>query len=522
MLSDLNAILPVLTLVVTALAIMVADWFLPDDDPRPPAVLALVGLAATGVVLARGWLVADTPAFVRAVALPGGAMADAATVWHDGFGVFAGFVLVLAAAATVLLGLDHARRRPALARAELVVLVLLATAAMVLVTMANDLILIFLGIETFSIALYVLAGFLREERPSLEAAMKYFVLGAFAAGFLLYGIALVYASTGTTNLELVAAALAAGLHSLPRIAYVGLGLVLVGLGFKVAVVPFHQWTPDVYEGAPTPVTAFMAAATKTAAFAALMRVLWVGFAPLADAWVPLVTGAAVVTMVVGNLAALVQVDLKRMLGFSAVAHAGYLLVAVAAGPALGASALLYYLLVYALMNLGAFGALLAIGPVGPEGRDATNLRDVRGLWARAPGVALALAVCLIGLTGLPPTAGFMGKWYIFMAAVDADLTWLAAVMVLNSVVSAFYYLRPVALMFVAPPEDTAAVAPGRATTAAVAVAAALVALAMVVLGPVATAATGASMAGAGAHGLPGHAGGDAAGPAGPGMLSGAP
>ncbi|RIL10948.1 NADH-quinone oxidoreductase subunit N [bacterium] len=518
MLSDLNAFLPVLTLVVTALAIMVADWFLPEGDPRPPATLAVVGLSATGAVLARGWLVADTPAFVHAVARPGPGPAEAAMVWHDGFGVFAGAVLVVAALLTVLLGLDHARRRPALARAEHVVLVLLATAAMLLVAMANDLILVFLGIETFSIALYVLAGFLREERPSLEAAMKYFVLGAFAAGFLLYGIALVYASTGTTNLEVVAAILAAEVHSLPRVAYVGLGLILVGLGFKVAAVPFHQWTPDVYEGAPTTVTAFMSAATKTAAFAALMRVLWVGFAPLADAWVPLVTGAAVLTMVVGNLSALVQVDLKRMLGFSAVAHAGYLLVAVAAGPALGASALLFYLLVYALMNLGAFGALLAIGPVGPEGRDATNLRDLRGLWTRSPGVALALAVCLIGLTGLPPTAGFMGKWYIFMAAVDADLTWLAAVMVLASVVSAFYYLRPVALMFVAPPEDPAVVAPRRATAVAVGVAAALVALAMVVLGPVATAATGASMAGASPDGLHGAR----AGEPGSGALSGAP
>lgn len=459
MLGDLNVILAPVALVLTALAILVADLILPDDgDPRPPAILALVGLAVAGWATLRAWG-APAAGFTRAVALPGGGEASLSMVRMDGFAVFAGAVVLVATAGTVLLAWDRARREPTLARAELYVLLLLAASAMMLAGMANDLVLLFLAIETFSIALYVLAGLLRERRPSLEAAMKYFVLGAFAGGFLLYGTALVYATSGSTGLDPLAAHLQNARHSLPAMAYLGLGLILVGLGFKVAMVPFHQWTPDVYEGAPTPITAFMSAATKAAAFAALARVLWVGFAPLSSAWLPIVGALAVLTMFVGNLAALVQADLKRMLAFSAIAHAGYLLVALASGPEAATGALLYYLMVYAVLSLGAFGVLVALPPRGPEGREATRLEDLRGLMGRQPILALALSVLLLGLTGLPPTAGFLAKWYIFEAAVGAGQTTLAALVVINSVIAAFYYLRPVILMILPAPEAEPAEAP---------------------------------------------------------------
>jgi NADH-quinone oxidoreductase subunit N len=272
--------------------------------------------------------------------------------------------------------------------------------------------------------------------------------------------------------------------------------VLVGLAFKATIVPFHQWTPDVYVGAPTPVTAFMAAATKAAAFGALLRVLWIGFPVLQSVWVPLVGALAVATMLVGNLAALVQGDIKRMLAFSAVAHAGYVLVAVAAGPPDGAMAAVFYLLVYALMNLGAFGVVIALGRADDGARDATRLEDFRGLSRRHPGLALALAIFLLSLTGLPPTAGFLGKWYIFRAAIGAGLTPLAVFLVLMSAVSAFYYFRPVLLMYMAEPEETGPIQVSAGEAVAVAVTALIVAGALVLAVPFAKSARVAGLMGA--------------------------
>ncbi len=493
---------PVLTVVAAALAGLVADWFLPrKSGGRYAAWLGLIGLAAAGALTARQWpqvsgAKALTGGFGRVAALGDGATLEIFLLQGDPYALYAGGTILLAAFASLLLGLAYAARRPAMDRMEHPVILLLATAAMMLACMAADLVFLFLCIETFSIALYVLAGFRRDDRASQEAALKYFVLGAFAAGFLLYGISLVYASTGTTNLGLIHAVLARkGLEGLPPMIAVGLGLILVGLCFKVAVAPFHQWTPDVYDGAPLTVTAFMATGTKVAAFAALGRVLWSGFSLLSPMWAPFLAVLAVLTLFLGNLVALVQGDMKRMLAYSAVAQSGYLLIALLAGGPAGRGALLFYLLAYALMTLGAFAALVALGAAAdaPE-RDATRLADLRGLGARSPAVTVALAICLVSLAGLPPTLGFLGKWTIFDAALGSGHAGLAVALILGSVISGFTYLRPIVLMVSATAEDGAAVEePSTPNAVVLAVSALLVAGALVLAGPLAGASRTAAM-----------------------------
>jgi NADH-quinone oxidoreductase subunit N len=337
-----------------------------------------------------------------------------------------------------------------------------------------ELVSMFVALEIMSIALYGLAGLQRERRESQESALKYFVTGAFASGFLLYGIALVYGVTASTSLERVARGLGvAGPQALP-LAVLGAALLLVGFGFKVASVPFHMWAPDVYEGAPTTVTAFMAAGVKAAAFGGLLRVFGYGLAALAAEWQPLVAVLAIVTMVIGNLAALAQRSLKRLLAYSSIAHAGYLLTALVATPTLAGEAVLFYLVAYAAVNLGAFGAIAALSKGGAE---PVSLADLAGLADRRPALAAALAVVLVSLTGIPVTAGFVGKFYLFGAAVSAGWVTLAIVGVLMSVVSAYYYLRIVVAMYMEPPrgEDRwAAVTPAATLALALSVGVTLV------------------------------------------------
>lgn len=502
---ELGLLAPVLTLVGAALAGLIADWFLPrGSGGRYASWLGLLGIAAAGALTSRQWSLlsgaqAVTGGFGRVALLADGQTQMLFLLQGDRYAVYAGAIILLAAFAALLLGLGYAARRPEMDRVEHPVIVLLAAAAMMLACMATDLVFLFLCIETFSIALYVLAGFRRGDRASQEAALKYFVLGAFAAGFLLYGVALTYAATGSTNLGLIHTVLAGKpLEGLPPLVTVALGLIIVGLGFKIAMVPFHQWTPDVYDGAPLTVTAFMAAGTKVAAFAALGRVLWGGFGPLAALWSPLLGVLAVLTIFLGNLVALVQADMKRMLAYSAVAQSGYLLIAVLAGGPAGRAALLFYLLAYALMTLGAFGVLVALGPdsQAPD-RDATRLADLRGLGARAPGLAVALSIFLVSLTGLPPTAGFLGKWYIFDAALGAGRSGLAIALILGSVVSAFTYLRPMVLMVAGDAAEAGPLEePGTANAVVLAVCALLVAGALVLAGPLAAASRSAGMTGA--------------------------
>jgi NADH-quinone oxidoreductase subunit N len=354
---------------------------------------------------------------------------------HDGFTLFFTLLFCGIAAVAVLLSWDYVKRTR-INQTEFYALLLSATLGMIIMAASNDLITIFLGLELMSLALYVLVGFQRNRLDSNEAAMKYFLLGAFATGFLLYGIALVYGATGATRLDLVAARLGSVLDR--RLLLAGVAMLLVAFGFKVAAVPFHMWTPDVYEGAPTSVTALMAVAVKSAGFAAFARVFLYALGGLHADWSILLWVLAVATMTVGNVLALVQRNIKRMLAYSSIAHAGYILVALTAGGPVGGAAALFYLLAYAWMNLGAFGVVLALGRRGEPHED---IADYAGLGFRSPFAAVMMTIFLFSLTGLPPTAGFIGKMYLFAEVINRHYFWLAVIGVLNSVVSLFYYMK---------------------------------------------------------------------------------
>ncbi len=448
------ALLPQIILVVVALVVLMLDLAL--RDKRPLAWLSFLAVvAALAAVL-----------FVRpaAPAFQGMALAD-------GLGLFAAAAVLIAAGLAILLAGERAADFTA-RRGAYFSLLLLATAGMLAMAQGADFLTIFLGLEIFSLSLYILVGFSRKDLRSGEAALKYFLLGAFASGFFLYGIALIYGATGSTNLAAITQAIAPLSVSLPfaPLLPVGIGLLLVGYGFKVAMAPFHMWTPDVYQGAPTPVTAFMSVATKTAAFASLIRVL-AALITNDRPWLLALAGLAVLTMTLGNLAALRQTSLKRMLAYSSIAHAGYVLVGLAAGNRPGSEGALYYLLAYTFMNLGAFAVLLAV-----QRRDENDVTGERmaGLAHRQPALAVLMAVFMFSLAGIPPLAGFFGKLYVFSGAVNAGLTWLAIVAVINSAIGAYYYLRVTVSMFMADPAAGAVDAPrpGWAVWAAIAIAAA--------------------------------------------------
>ncbi len=367
---------------------------------------------------------------------------------HDGLTVFFTLLFCAIGVLGVLLSWDYLKRTR-INHAEYYALLLCSTMGMIVMASSNDLITIFLGLELMSLALYVLVGFRRAHLESNEAALKYFLLGAFASGFLLYGIALLYGATGTTNLQKMAWFLTASpLADNPLLIAGGL-LLLVGLGFKVSAVPFHMWTPDAYEGAPTSVTAFMSAGAKAAGFAALVRIVLGVLGDIQVDWRPILSWIAILTMTVGNVTALLQDNVKRMLAYSSIAHAGYVLVALVAGGPDGASAALFYLAVYSFMNLGAFGILSLLG----RGREERTLvSDLAGLGFKYPLLGFAMAVFMLSLGGIPPTAGFMGKVYVFGAALQADLVALTIVGVLNSVISVFYYLRVTVAMYMEEPQ----------------------------------------------------------------------
>lgn len=431
----LASILPETILVALSLVVLLyAAWN--HTEPRHSRVAGWLSLASLAITAgAIGYLWSDG---TRTDAIGG-------MIGLDPFRYLAGLLIILAGMGAILLSFNYLERE-GMTAPEFYPLVLFAVIGMLFMVAANDFIVIFLGLETMSVSVYVLAAFDRRSEHSAEAGLKYFLVGAFASAFLLYGIALIYGATGSTNLSLIGAQLGGG--PLPLLGGAGLGLLLIGFGFKVAAAPFHMWAPDVYDGAPTPVTAFMATAVKAAGFLTLARVLLVAFPDAMDHWRPILGVLGVLTMVIGNLIALVQTSLKRLLAYSSVAHAGYLLLALVPGSILGTAALQVYLFAYTLTTLIAFGALAVIGRHGE--RDVT-LSDIAGLGQNRPALALVLTICMLSLLGFPGTLGFIGKWYILLGVVSTGHTVLAVILVLASVVSAGYYLPVIMAMYMRDP-----------------------------------------------------------------------
>jgi NADH-quinone oxidoreductase subunit N len=366
----------------------------------------------------------------------------------DDFRWMADVVILIATICTLALALDYNDREGIIA-GESHVLVLLASSGMMLLVAARDLMIVFLGIELMSIAVYCLAGMDRRSARAAEGALKYFLLGAFSTGFLLYGIALIYGATGATSLEVIASRIIEIGDPINPMLAVGVALLLIGFAFKVAAAPFHMWAPDVYEGAPTPITAYMAAAVKAAAFVALMRIWRESFYLIDDWWYVPVWWLAVVTMAAGNLIALAQRNMKRLLAYSSIAHGGYIFVALATGTVAGSWALLFYVLTYTLATMGAFGVMIALGNSGER---SETLDDFAGLWTLRPWLAVAMSVFMLALLGFPVFGGlgFFAKYYLVQASLDSPLargTLLAVILVLTSVVSAGYYLYVVMVMF---------------------------------------------------------------------------
>ncbi len=440
---NLRIIAPAVIIAATALIVLLGELVTPTSKKRWLGYISLVGLGLAAIATATLWG-ANATGFRGMVSA-------------DNFGLFLTLVIIIGAVLSVLLSIDFIRAQR-IEQGEFFVLMLASVAGMIIMATATDLIVVFLGLELLSLPLYILAAFQRENARSLEAGLKYFLLGAFSSAFFLYGIALVYGATGTTQLASLAKFAQPG-SAINQLLLIGYGLLLAGFAFKVALVPFHWWTPDVYEGAPTVVTGFMSVAVKAAAFGAFFRAFLVALPAPAVDWRMALAVIAILTMTLGNIAALLQSNIKRMLAYSSIAHAGYILIALVAAGQNGASSALFYLLAYTVTNLGAFGAVIALSD---GARERVNLPDFGGAARGHPLVALAMTICLLSLAGFPPFAGFVGKFLIFGAAVENGWTWLAVVGVLNSLVSVYFYLRPVVQMYMsdtAPGWDKVRVAP---------------------------------------------------------------
>jgi NADH-quinone oxidoreductase subunit N len=449
-LSNFSAVIPIVCVWLGGLAAMLAEAFRAPGERMPIAGLGLIGLAAS---------------MASTVLLWGRGAQSYGVVSADNFGLFV--VLVLAVVGVLTLALSpQVIERDDIPAGDYYALTLFGVGGMMLMAVATDLLVIFVALEILSLAVYILTAIRRESRQGAEAAFKYFLLGGFASAFFLYGIAFTFGVAGTTRLDHVAVVMSGRLAGLDVMAFMALCLLLVGFAFKVSAVPFHMWTPDAYEGAPPVVTAFMSAGVKAAAFAAFMRVFLSAFGSFQPQWGPVLWVLSAASMVLGVTAGVAQRSVRRMLAYSSIAHAGYLLMAMTAGNDVGKGAMLFYLLTYALTSVGAFGVTALVA--SREGRD--DLSDYAGLAKRQPLLAFLMTVFLLSLGGFPPTAGFIGKWYLFSAAVTSGDYGLAILGVLTSVVSVFFYLRVVVMMYMS--DEVAAspvTAPNAASTFALAV-----------------------------------------------------
>jgi len=442
---DLIRFLPEIILTVAGTAIMVLDPLINKRDSKFFGNFAIAALIAgiAGAVYAFGQ---SGPAF-------GGMLAV------DGFATFFSIVVMSVGILAVLPSYSFLARQEA-ETSEFHALVLFSIAGQCLMAAANDLIIVFIGLEISSIASYVLAGYLRDDKRSNEAALKYFLLGSFATAFFLYGVAVVYGVTGTVNLGAVRDAISG--QDQGTVFFLGLAaaLMFVGLGFKVSAAPFQIWAPDVYQGAPSPVSAFLTTGPKAAAFAVFLRIFLTAFGPIGTGWEPLLWLAALLSMIVGNFAALVQTNVKRLLGYSSIAHAGYVLVALAARSEIGTAAAMFYLAAYSFMNVGAFAV---VSHLSGKGEKYQELEDFAGLGKKQPVTAGLFTIYLLSLIGVPLTGGFFGKFYIFKAAIDTheqSMVWLAVLGMLSSAVGAYYYLRILVMMYMREPgEGASAVKP---------------------------------------------------------------
>ncbi len=431
-------VLPETILTIGGTLILIWEGMAGQTHRRHTSVLALLAiLAAFGATLAAG-------------ANPGPAFGQFLIV--DGFGTFFRLLVLTVGLLAVLCSGSYLEREKA-DSGEYFALVLYSLVGQSLLAVSNELIMVFIGLEISSIATYILAGFLRDDRRANESAIKYFLLGSFATAFLLYGVAWIYGLTGSTNLTQIRTFLAdPQAIGTPWMIGASIALIFVGFAFKVSAAPFQAWTPDVYQGAPAPVTAFMSAGPKAAAFAVLLRVFMTAFSGSGEHWEPIVWISALLTMIIGNFAALTQVNIKRVLAYSSIAHAGYVLVAVTAHSEIGTAAAMFYLASYAFMNIGAFAVVTHFSR---RGEKYVLVQDLAGLGARQPVTAALFTIFLLSLIGVPLTSGFFGKFYIFKAAFDSNLIWLSVLGLLNSAVAAYYYLRIIVVMYFNEPGEAA-------------------------------------------------------------------
>ncbi len=455
---NFQCILPQILLSLTALLVLLVDVFGLVKKANALALITLAGVVFATLTLFSGTGLQET--------------AFSGMILVDGFSFFLNLTICLILILTILVSMNYQQFFPGINSGEYYSLLIFAAVGMSFMAAAGNLILLFVALELMSVSIYVLVGFHKDNLRSIEAALKYFLMGAFATSFLLLGFAFLYGATGTMDLLTMTEFIRSNPEVLSSGLFLsGVLLTLTGLGFKISMVPFHMWTPDVYEGAPTVITGFMATGVKAAAFAALVRIFMVPLGSLPIDWSMLLWVAAVLTMTVGNIIALVQDSIKRMLAYSGIAHAGYLLIGVVAGGELAQAGILYYLLVYAFMNIGAFGVLALLGKKETE---YNTLQEFSGLGLKYPVLGLAMAVFMFSLAGIPPTGGFMGKLYIFSAAIKSGYVWLVVLGALNSVISIYYYLRVIVVMYFqeSGAEDVAFPAPSPAITLGLGLAAA--------------------------------------------------